>query len=177
MPGLATIRPWRLKRVAAVLEVGGSIDGALQPDGGLGVTDVNAAVDNTGTVIASAGTLSFGQSVGGAGGFDIEGGARIDFATVVGSSTSIAFIGGGGTLAIDSLGTIFGGEVSGFVLGDALDLTSVQSGIDTGHNFNDGTLMVSDGTHAVSVNLLGSYNNNSFMLESDLHGGTLVLHT
>ncbi len=151
--------------------------GTIDKLGGLGTTVVNAGLDNTGTVIVSSGTLAFEQSVGGSGAVDIEGNARIDFATVVGSSTSIAFIGGGGTLAIDSLGTTFGAGVSGFALGDAIDLTAVQSGSGTGFSFNNGTLTVSDGTHVASVDLAGSYSNASFVLGTDQNGDTLVLHT
>ncbi|HTB42714.1 MAG TPA: hypothetical protein VK741_03735, partial [Acetobacteraceae bacterium] len=151
--------------------------GTIEKFAGLGTTAVNAGVDNTGTIITSSGTLSLQQSVGGSGAFDLEGSARLDFATVVGNSASIAFIGGGGTLAIDSLGTTFGAGVSGFALGDAIDLTAVQSGSGTDFNFNNGTLMVSDGTHSASVDLVGSYSNAGFELASDQHGGTLVLHT
>ncbi|MGA3400724.1 MAG: hypothetical protein ABSC95_16005, partial [Acetobacteraceae bacterium] len=151
--------------------------GTIDKLGGLGTAAVNAGMDNTGTVIVSSGTLALEQSVGGSGAFDIEGSARVDFASVVGNTTSIAFIGGGGTLAVDSLGTTFGAEVSGFVLGDAIDLTAVQSGAGTGFNFNNGTLMVSDGTHSASVDLVGSFSNASFVLGTDQNGGTLVLHT
>ena len=150
--------------------------GALIRSAGTGAAVIAAELANSGTVTVQSGTLTLGQAVTGSGTFLIEG-ARLDFAGIVGGGATIRFLGGGGTLAVDTAGA-FGAPVAGFAAGDALDLTSV--GFTAGLNFGfaagsgGGTLTVSDGTHSASVSMLGSYAPGGFILGSDGHGGVMV---
>jgi uncharacterized repeat protein (TIGR03803 family) len=153
-----------------------SNDGTIMSDG-IGTTSIYADLFNNGVVDVSAGTLDLAQGVGGTGTFLLDGAATLDFVNGAANTDAMQFAHPGGTLEVDTLGTSFGAQVSGFAAGDAFDLTAVHAGSGTGFNFANGTLTVSDGTHAVSLDLAGSYSNASFMLGTDESGGTLVLHT
>ena len=144
---------------------------------GLGTTTVYANLFNDGVVDVTAGRLSLELGVGGTGTFLLDGAATtLAFVSGAGRSDTMQFLHSGGTLEVDSLGTSFGAQVSGFAAGDALDLTAIHSGTGTGFNFSSGTLTVSDGTHVASLDLAGSYSNASFVLGTDESGGTLVFH-
>jgi hypothetical protein len=152
--------------------------GTIVKLGGSGTTSVQALLDNTGTVAVDSGTLSFAQAAIGAGTFDIGGSAVLDFASVVDSNATIAFIGGGGTLAIDSGG--FGATVADFVSGDQIDLTAVEFALTPTLTFTQGvgsgTLMVSDGTHSVSFGMTGTFVQSSFQMLSEGHEGTSITY-
>jgi hypothetical protein len=82
---------------------------------------------------------------------------------------------GGGTLKLDGTG-LYGFQVSGFGIPDMFDLAAVNFASAT-KQFNSATdtLTVTDGTHAVSIQLIGSYTSNSFNLTSEGGGsGTVV---
>ena len=149
--------------------------GTLTRSGGTGAATIAAPLSNSGTVVVQSGTLAIAGAVSGSGTF-LLGSAALDFAGIVGGGETIQFL-GGGTLAVDPAGN-FGGMVSGFASGDALDLTSI--GFTAGANFGfaagsgGGTLTVSDGTHSAAVSLLGSYAPAGFHLSGDGHGGVLV---
>jgi len=151
--------------------------GLFQKSAGTGVTAISAPFTNTGTVEVDTGTLLFQKSVDGTGAFNIDGATVLDFATQVTGNAQVSFVGVGGTIEVDNPGTLFGGSVSGFALGDTIDFTSEIFTQDPALTFNAGTLTVNDGVHSESIPLLGSYSNSSFNLAPDAHAGTAVLHT
>jgi uncharacterized repeat protein (TIGR03803 family) len=142
---------------------------------GLGLSMVNAGVDNTGTVIVSAGTLAFGQAVGGAGAFMLDGTATLDLVAGAGAGSTMQFVYPGGTLETQALGS-FASVISGFAAGDVIDAAGV--GFVTGTTavgFVGGTLTVSDGAAQAGFTLAGTYDAGSFhVIGSDGHGGTEV---
>jgi hypothetical protein len=93
---------------------------------------------------------------------------------------SVTFAGPNSVLWLDRPAT-FTAKVSGFGAQDAIDLPSIAFGSQTtlgyspNRNSTGGTLSVSDGTHSAALALLGNYIASSFVLESDNHGGTLVV--
>jgi hypothetical protein len=88
----------------------------------------------------------------------------------------------GGILQLDSL-MAFGGTISGFTLGDEIDLRGLAytSGITklswtqltSGANAS-GTLTVSSGAAVETLTLLGQYTAANFSATSDGAGGTLI---
>lgn len=96
------------------------------------------------------------------------------------NSGSIDFTGSGGALVLDNPAT-FTGTVSGFNSQNMIDLPGIAFGAQTSlgyspnSNGSGGTLSVTDGAHAAQIALLGSYMASSFVLESDNHGGAMVL--
>ena len=75
----------------------------------------------------------------------------------------------------------FTGTVSGFAGQNAIDLPGIAFDAETtlgyspNSNTTGGTLSLTDSTHDASIALLGSYMASSFVMESDHHGGTMVL--
>ena len=151
--------------------------GTLIKSGGIGNALIEAELNNSGTVLVQSGTLTLDQAVSGAGGFEIDGTAKLDFGSVVSSGEAIRFLGGGGTLAVERTG-VFGATVSGFAAGDALDLTALDFAASPTIGFIGGTgggaLTVGDGAHSVMIALLGDYTPSGFQLAGDGHGGVLV---
>jgi hypothetical protein len=146
--------------------------GLVEQVGGLGVTTVGVAVSNSGTIEVASGGLTFAQGVNGGGTFLLAGTATLDFVSGVSGGGAMTFLAPGGTLETQALGN-FGALVSGFGVGDALDLTGVSAAAAT-RVFNAGTLTVSDGTNSAGFVLTGSYSTSDFVLAPDGHGGTRV---
>jgi len=166
--------------VAATGSGGVTNAGTLLKSGSAGNALVATTLSNSGTVLVQSGTLTLADAVTGAGVFEIDGAARLDFASVVGSGESIRFVGGGGTLAVEQAGA-FAAPVSGFTAGDALDLTALGFAAGPSLAFatkeGGGTLTVNDGTHGVTIGMLGSFAPAGFHLTADGHGGVLVGYT
>ena len=129
-------------------------------------------------MVVDTGTLSIQDPVSGTGVFDIDGSVVLDFANQVTGDAQVSFVGAGGTLAVDNPGTLFGGSVAGFDVGDTIDFSSgtIHAEPHAHLQHRDGW-MVDDGMHSESIPLLGSYTNLSFQPISDGHGGTAVVHT
>jgi autotransporter passenger strand-loop-strand repeat protein len=98
-----------------------------------------------------------------------------------GTASGVVFS-SGGMLQVDSGGHI-SGAISGFHLGDEIDLrglayspgsstlswTQKSSGAHA-----SGTLTVQEGTHSTTLTLVGSYTSGNFTVAPDGHGGTLI---
>ena len=73
------------------------------------------------------------------------------------------------------------GTVPSFRRKDAIDLprnpfdAQTPLGYLPNSNQTGGTLSLTDGTHSATIALLGSYMASSFVMESDNHGGTMVV--
>jgi autotransporter passenger strand-loop-strand repeat protein len=131
-------------------------------------------------MIVASGGLEYVSSGGTANATTISGGT-LEVAS--GGSGSTVFFASGGILQLDSL-MAFGGTISGFTLGDEIDLRGLAftSGtinaswtqLVSGAN-GSGTLTVSSGATVVeTLTLLGQYSQGSFSATSDGHGGTVI---
>ena len=95
-------------------------------------------------------------------------------------SGTVTFAGSTGALWLDQPST-FTGTVAGFGAQDVIDLPGIAFGADTtlgyspNSNQTGGTLSLTDGTHSANIALLGNYMASSFVMESDNHGGTMVV--
>ena len=146
--------------------------GTLAKTGGTGSGTIAAAVVNSGTILASAGTLDLTGSVTGTGVLDIGAGAILEIGAKVAATQGIAYTGTTGTLTIDS---IAGAKqtISGLTAGDAIDLTGVKatSAVVNGSD----QLVISNGSTVVAqLQLAGSYLSDGFTVVSDGNGGSLI---
>ena len=93
---------------------------------------------------------------------------------------NVAFSGTTGTLWLDQPST-FTGKVSGFGAQNGIDLPGIAFGPQTtlgyspNSNNTGGTLSLTAGANSAHIALLGSYMASSFVMESDNHGGTMVV--
>ncbi len=114
-------------------------------------------------IVYSGGTISGATIAGGS--LELQSGAA------AGSST-IGFV-SSGTLKLDGTGS-YAMLVAGFTVPDAIDLTAVNYASATTlsytSNTSGGTLTVTDGTHSVSLLLIGNYTAGSFSLSSGSTG-------
>ncbi len=124
-------------------------------------------------------TLQVGTSAAGTiGSATIGAGATLDLAAA--DSSSVAFAGSTGTLALGQPST-FTGTVSGFGSQDGIDLPGIIFGAQTtlgylpNSNQTGGTLTVTDGTHSAAIALLGNYMASSFAVVGDSSGGSMVV--
>lgn len=100
---------------------------------------------------------------------------------VAGASVhNVTFAGADATLMLDRASG-FSGSIAGWQDGNHLDLSDIAFDEDTttaAYVANDdgtgGRLVVSDGTHTVSLALLGQYTAADFAISSDGHGGTVI---
>jgi hypothetical protein len=158
---------------------------------GAGITDIGVATINSGTVLASGGTLEFLSSVtntgtmsaagagtalwldrgvGGTGSLGITDGASLHLLRGADSGQTVHFA-GNGALDLGAPG-VFAGLIAGFGAHDLIDLLHAPA---TGVSFANGVLKVQNGAATVaSLHLAGSYTSANFRLTTDNHGGTLI---
>jgi hypothetical protein len=144
-----------------------------------GLATLSSAVDNTGELIASGGTLTVEGAVSGGGKVEIDGGLA-DLASTF--NENVAFLGaGGGTLEL-AHSRDYAGEISGFSRtgATALDLADIPfvSGTTTASfsgTTTSGVLTVKDGSAVAQITLEGNFTRSTFTLSSDGHGGTKVV--
>jgi Concanavalin A-like lectin/glucanases superfamily/FecR protein/Cadherin-like len=164
--------------VAVTLDGSVTNAGLLEATGG-GTLHIDGNLSNSGTIEANGGTVVVGAdaSISGTATVTITNGGLADF---VGSSTQTldlnATFSGTGTLELDN-SQHYGGTVNGFVAGDKIDLTDLAySSSETDvWNSTTHTLTINDGAHSSNIIFSGSYDQNSFALTSDGHGGTDVV--
>jgi hypothetical protein len=143
---------------------------------GTGQVIVKSATANTGTFLASAGTLVLDGAVTGAGKGEIKAGV-LDIASTF--AETVTFLGGStGVLRLADWAA-FTGKVAGLSTtgANALDLIGISyktakatySGTTT-----SGVLTVTDGTHTAKIDLLGNYLGATFTTAFDGHGGVTV---
>jgi fibronectin-binding autotransporter adhesin len=157
------------------------VDALLKTSGDVTLTDTS--VTNDGKIEVTGGILkitgSVGSTPGDHGSIQIDNGAVLD---ISGSDTqNVAFAGAGGKLQIDKLDTSsFGGSISGLTAGDEIDLSTIGYGPNTTGTYvsnahhTGGVLTITDGTHSISMTLVGDYSNAHFAGSSDGSGGTLI---
>jgi hypothetical protein len=95
-------------------------------------------------------------------------------------TATVAFTGTTGALWLEQP-TTFTGTVSGFGAQNVIDLPGIAFDAQTtlgylpNSNGTGGTLSVTEGTLSAKIALLGNYMASSFVMESDNHGGTMVV--
>jgi autotransporter passenger strand-loop-strand repeat protein len=143
-----------------IVSAGGQANGATV----FGLDVVNAGGVESGTVLSSGGVHRvFGSAL----------------AETVASGGSAYVSSAGGILKLDD-SQHFSGWISGFGVPDGIDLADIAfgSGTTLGYagNASSGVLTVNDGLHTASIQLLlGQYVEANFTLQSNGHGGTLVV--
>jgi hypothetical protein len=150
--------------------------GVIEADGKGGVVIVSA-VDNTGTLLAAAGTLTLQGAVSGAGIGKVNGGTLY----AKGAFTENVTFGTTGVLRLAN-SQAYTGKISGFSKTgtNSLDLADITftNGV-TKASYSgtsaSGTLTVTDGTHTAHIALTGNYTVSTFTVSSDGHGGTKVV--
>jgi hypothetical protein len=153
--------------------------GTLQATGNGGLI-VDSVVENSGTVLANGGNITFRGAVTGSGSAIISGSATLEFGAASTENTTFA-PNATGTLKLDQSGA-FTGSISGFGTGDSLDLVDVGFGNNTTLAFSEnsdgsgGKLYVGDGVQTVGLTLLGQYAAAGFQVGSDSTGGALVTY-
>ena len=148
----------------------GSNGVAVESSGGMGS---NIIVSQGGyDVVLSGGTVSGATLISG-GVLVVNSGAA--------AAGQISFSGVNNEIIVASGGSIAGATLSGFTLGDYVDLKGLgyTSGVThLGYVANGGntggTLTVTSGAQAINLNLLGQYVAGNFTLANDGAGGTLV---
>jgi autotransporter passenger strand-loop-strand repeat protein len=124
----------------------------------------------SGTQYVEAGGATYGTMIASGGTAHAFGGASVH---------NVTFAGADATLMLDHASD-FSGFISGWQDGNHLDLSDVQFGQGTTLAYvanagnSGGKLTVSDGSHTVSLSLLGQYTAADFALASDGHGGTVI---
>ena len=143
------------------------------PTGSLtgGAFTLEQAVQNAGTIVAAAGTLTVARGASG-GAFVLDGSATLDFLAGPSGGAGLSFLAPGGTLAVRQAGA-FGATLTGFGGADVLDVTPVSFASAVAR-YAAGTLTVGDGAHSALFQLSGSYAPTGFHLAADGHGGTAV---
>ena len=129
--------------------------GTLDPDpitnqGSIsGFGTLAGAVNNTGSITASGGTLVLTGSVDGAGALGVTSGARLDLRQAVTATTTLAMV--GGTLEVDTLAGMLG-TIENFAAGEAIVLSGVTA---DGGTLSAGVLTLTDAGATVGTLALG----------------------
>ncbi|QUD88290.1 NF038122 family metalloprotease [Phenylobacterium montanum] len=131
----------------------------------------------SGATVASGGVLSISSGGVVAGGLTLGGGTA-NVSGVLGAGQTVTFQGSGGLLDIANP-SAFGAIISGFVLGDTIDLPSFTYSAGTesatwSQTGTSGTLTITDGALVANLTLSGSYVTSNFKLSADSTGGTLI---
>jgi hypothetical protein len=167
--GTLTFSPGSTSLQVAQLVNAGTI---VAPSGS--AVSIAAAVSNTNTGlidVKDGGLLTLQQAVSGSGTLEIDGTGTLDLASTVNAGTVVGFLGTGGKLDLESPAS-FNGQIQGFILGSAIDLTKTQA---TSASFSNGTLTVTNGSSTVAaLNLAGNYDAYDFLVQSDGSTGSYI---
>jgi hypothetical protein len=104
----------------------------------------------------------------------LQAAATASFNTAVSAGETLDFRSATGTLDLAQPGN-FAGVIDGFGGNDVIDLVNMAA---TATSFASNMLSVTDNSAAVAnLHFAGTYQNTSFVLTSDQHGGTLIHFT
>lgn len=155
--------------------------GNLTNDGTIDTTATTSlngvGVANAGTIEATSGVLKITGSVVGSGSIRVDAGAFLELNATVAAAQKIVYDGAGSSeVQLDA--STFGGQIQGMAATDELDLRTIGYGAHTTGTYvgdaSGGVLTITDGTHSISMTLVGDYRHAHFAGASDGHGGTLV---
>jgi T5SS/PEP-CTERM-associated repeat protein len=128
---------------------------------------VLGSIDDNG-VIAATGLLTLSGAVGGTGSLRIGAGATLDVSTTA-TGDAIAFLGGTGVLVARQAGTI-GAAISGYGVGDTIDLRSLTFAPGATATIAAGVLTVASGAASETLRLSGIGDGSSFSASADAAG-------
>lgn len=181
--GTLTVKATAANVGVAVYGVSGSTTTTLEITSGGTVTlnagDKNLTVKLDAATHLGLGTLGFITAIGAAAGGDtlIAGGANQTLESTGGNDTLVGSSKFGDTFLGSSAG-LAGDTIKGFGGSDVIDISDMVSGSVKPYVFNTatGVLTVTDGTHSVTLTMMGgSYTAGSFAAPvSDGHWGTLI---
>ena len=149
--------------------------GLLEATNG-GTLQIDDNVSNSSTLAANGGTLVAEGNVSGSGNVAIGGGGHADFAGILDQNVMFS---GPGMLELDHAQS-FGGTVSGFATGDAIDLNdltySANETLTWTQGAGSGVLTIADNGTTENITLDGNYSQSEFALTNDATsaGGTVV---
>ena len=162
---------------AGVLSVGAGVaaSGVITVQAGYtlsGSGRLTSAVRDSGSVIASGGTLSFSGALGGLGGLTIDPNSVASLRDALTVKAMNFLTPGSGTETL-ALGSSIGNSavISGFGTGATIDLLNVVA---TSPTFARGVLTLSTGGGVATLHFAGSYSSAQFLLASDHHNGTNI---
>jgi hypothetical protein len=148
--------------------------GVVAKTTGTGVSTIDVAVRNEGTLQVATGTLELQGAITGHGILKIDAGAVLEVDAAVSAGQTIEFSAGVDRLVLTDAET-FAGKLSGFAQGDTLDLAGFDPTTTT-VAFQNGALTVTDGAQQAHIALLGQYIASGFQTASDGDGGTSVTY-
>jgi hypothetical protein len=138
----------------------------------------NDGAIEVGTDALGRGTLHISGTVAGAGTFQIDPGAGLQFDGP--DSANVVFNGSTGTLILKDPGD-FTGTISGLSGSDSIDLANIQAttasvgGVSYSNATHITTLTITDGHNTDTLHLVGDYTGHSWSFSSDSSGGTVVV--
>ena len=136
-----------------------------------GTTLIQAALTNTGTIAADAGTLDLAGAVSGSGQMTISTGATLELGQASAATQKVTFTDTTGTLQLDQPG-LFKRPIFGFQRGDTIDAIGVTANSAV---YSGGNLTLRNGaTTVLQLTVSTPYASPVFNVASDQHGVTLV---
>ena len=160
-----------LRASAVTVAAKGNLSGAgtISGDGGGNSTIALTSIDNAGTITATGGNLLLYGSVTDTGLMAIGTSAVIALQAAVGAGQTLSFGPGAHAVLDDAMG--FAGTISGFAAGNVLDLASTAA---TSATWSGGILTISTSSGPITLNAVGHYAPDAFIVQSDNFGGTEV---
>jgi fibronectin-binding autotransporter adhesin len=138
---------------------------------GFGAVDATT-IANSGEIVASGGTLTVDNAIGGSGGVEIEANATLALDASTASSAPATFEGAGATLVLESPAS-FAGTAGGVGLDDTFDLVGVTAN-GASVNGSDQLVVTDNGTTVDTVQLSGTNTGFTFLPVS-VSGGTDIV--
>jgi T5SS/PEP-CTERM-associated repeat protein len=142
---------------------------------GAALTVTGAITGQAGSSLVTAGDIVLANAANALPGIGIENGT-LEIATngAAGMGT-ISFLGSSTptTLQIDPTVTLTN-TIAGFTGSDAIDLQGFAFNANIMESLQNGTLTLNNGTQTANVVFAGSYAADQFVLQADVHGGTLI---
>ena len=145
---------------------------------GTGWHSISGAVTDNGTVEVTDGTLEIAGACAGTGTLEIDAGATLQLDGA--DALNVAFDGSTGKLVLKDPAS-FTGTIAGLTGTDAIDLANIdwataQLGrVTYNASTNITTLVITDGQHTDTIQLIGDYTSSTWTFSSDGMGGTLVV--
>lgn len=132
---------------------------------------IDAIVNNSGLIEANGGLLTLVHAVSGTGSLQIDAGATLLLDSTLDSAVGVAFDGAAGSLLKITLPASFASTISGFSLGDIIDLGGITADGVTLNGANQ-LVVTNHGVVVDTLQLSGDYSHLGFLVMPDFNGGT-----